>query len=187
MNRLRLTKEGRPPEIPEWVPITSAELSLDFLVREWSRIAFDNEQPVQIRMAAMQSLSKHAGMYIERVEVKNVDAMRAGALGVMFDSMTLEEKREWMRQQAVQSPTEIAVSNLTPHAEPVNALVTPTSRRIEAPPATKLAPPTTQATTPDATTPQPSQAATTPQPDQPKKRVTKREAFVNALPEFLKR
>ena len=172
MSKLQLTPDGRPPEIPEWVPLTSAELTLDFLVREWSRIAFDNDQPTPIRMKALESISKHAGLFIERVEIKNVDTLRAGALGAMFDSMTLEEKREWMKQQALESPTEIAVNNLTPYAEPVNALA-PTTQKLAAAqdiPGTPTASLTTSESLPVK-----------------KKRESKREAFVNSLPEFLKR
>jgi len=172
MSKLQLTPDGRPPEIPEWVPLTSAELTLDFLVREWSRIAFDNDQPTPIRMKALESISKHAGLFIERVEIKNVDTLRAGALGAMFDSMTLEEKREWMKQQALESPTEIAVNNLTPYAEPVNALA-PTTQQLAAAQDTPSTP------TASLTSPEPLPTK--------KKRESKREAFVNSLPEFLKR
>jgi len=171
MPRLQLTPEGRPPEIPDWAPTTSPEATIDLLIREWSRIAFDGDQPAPIRMKAMESLSKHAGMFIERHEIRTIDESRNQALESMFDSMTKEEKVQWLNAQQPQFPTEIAVANLSPPTVELSSAAKQLSQSTATPQETKIDPYIKPL---DLLPPK-------------QKRVPKHEQFMSTLPEFLKR
>ena len=96
--------------------VASDILSVDHLVSEYARIAFDRTEKPSVRIAALRDLGKYKGMFIERTESRTIDATKQAALLEMFKTMSLEEKRAWLKDH--QASLEAATMNTPQHAKP---------------------------------------------------------------------
>jgi hypothetical protein len=95
---------GRPTDIPGWAPFDLSTLTVDHIAREYCRIAFDGEQPANVRLKALKDLGQHLGMFIERKDVRTLDVTKQQALVSAFEQIPVEERIAWLEQQCANDP-----------------------------------------------------------------------------------
>ena len=88
----------KPAPLPDFIPSTSDDLTVDHVVREIARIAFDPDEKPSLRLQALKELGKHKGMFIERTESRSMDLTKVATAQAMFKTMSPDERRAWLKE-----------------------------------------------------------------------------------------
>ncbi len=103
-------KTGKALGVPEWSPSKAEHITKDLIAREVSRIAFDDDNKPNERLAALKMLGDHIQFTQQTINVSNVDATKKAALVEMFSAMSPEEREAWLSRQVAQHPLENEIS-----------------------------------------------------------------------------